>query len=352
MTIEIDKLKKHLQRHMTDGLVTLVGSGLSSAVGLPTMSELAKHLTKEMPSHLVGNTNAETEWQKISEELATGTALETALKNVLPENELILHIVELTANFILSSEQQVIQKIFDGKEQLAFSRLIRHIIVSNEKHVVVTTNYDRLIELAAEISGYGVDTLFDGRNYGKLDKVASRNSLNIAVVMQTRAAGVKLKSRPHIVVLKPHGSLDWYANGESPVRLSIPISAQRMMIIPGGHKYRGGYDSPFDVHRAEANAAIDKATRYLVLGYGFNDDHLETHLRQELKKGKPCVILTRDLTENTISLLECCPKIMAISQYKSAETVGTQVRYENNTYTYPNMGFWDLDNFVTEVLEP
>lgn len=50
---------------------------------------------------------------------------------------------------------------------------------------------------------------------------------------------------------------------------------------------RQGYESPFDHHRSRANQEIDRAGRFLVLGYGFNDDHLETHLSPSIKGGKP-----------------------------------------------------------------
>ena len=42
--MELDALKKRLQEHLTDGLVTIVGSGLSIAEGIPGMGELASHL--------------------------------------------------------------------------------------------------------------------------------------------------------------------------------------------------------------------------------------------------------------------------------------------------------------------
>ena len=56
---------------------------------------------------------------------------------------------------------------------------------------------------------------------------------------------------------------------------------------------RQGYSVPFDIHRARANEEIDKAQRYIIIGYGFGDDHLETHLMQQLRAGKPALIQTR-----------------------------------------------------------
>ncbi|MGE8637989.1 MAG: hypothetical protein ACN6PR_05065 [Achromobacter sp.] len=41
----LDAIKKHLQENLSDGLVTIVGSGLSCAEGLPGMGELPNHLS-------------------------------------------------------------------------------------------------------------------------------------------------------------------------------------------------------------------------------------------------------------------------------------------------------------------
>ncbi len=66
----------------------------------------------------------------------------------------------------------------------------------------------------------------------------------------------------HAVVLKPHGSLDWYRKETEPVRCTFPIDAPRLIITPGLNKFRGGYDQPFDAHRESANKEIDNAQRF------------------------------------------------------------------------------------------
>ena len=42
--MELHEVKTRLQQHLSDGLVMVVGSGLSCAEGLPGMGELADHL--------------------------------------------------------------------------------------------------------------------------------------------------------------------------------------------------------------------------------------------------------------------------------------------------------------------
>ena len=86
-------------------------------------------------------------------------------------------IVELTANLILNAEMAVIEEVVSGERTLRFSRLLAHMLKPNTGIPVVTTNYDRLIEIAAEAVGLGVDTLFVGQHVGHLDSKRSQFSL-------------------------------------------------------------------------------------------------------------------------------------------------------------------------------
>lgn len=343
--MDLDTLKKALQNHLTDGLVTLVGSGVSAAAGLPSMMELGTHLQSNVPSRI--STDLEKEWAVVSAALGKGDGIEAALKDIDANSGLIPIVVKLVSELIEPKEQKVIEELLSGSRKLPFSELLEHITFTSDRHTIITTNYDRLLEFAAEVSGVAVDTLFDGRLYGQCDQKKSRYAVGILENKQTRA-GVKIKYRQHIVILKPHGSLDWYAHQGNPIRCMIPNgSSDRLMIVPGSNKYRKGYESPFDLHRSEANSAIDKAARYLVIGYGFNDDHLETHLRQELKKGKPCLVLNRSVSNNLQNLIKDCPKILALSKKGS----GTVVHHEGQVFEFDSLNLWELGGFIQEVLK-
>jgi hypothetical protein len=67
------------------------------------------------------------------------------------------------------------------------------------------------------------------------------------------------------------------------------------------NKFRSGYESPFDKHRERANEEIDRASRFLILGYGFNDDHLETHLKPKLRAGRPTLLITLQVSEAALT---------------------------------------------------
>jgi hypothetical protein len=53
--MDLHTIKIRLQEHLSDGLVTIVGSGLSCAEGLPGMGELATYLQQQVGGTLTGD---------------------------------------------------------------------------------------------------------------------------------------------------------------------------------------------------------------------------------------------------------------------------------------------------------
>ena len=157
--MELHNLKLTLQRHLTDGLVTIVGSGLSCAEGLPGMGELASYLDSTVTVGL-GTTDID-RWMMISPMLLAN-GLEAALLKFPPTPSLEAAIVARTAELIADRERQIIADVFARKRTLRFTRLVKQLLKPITGLPIVTTNYDRLIEVATEEAGFGVDTLFVG----------------------------------------------------------------------------------------------------------------------------------------------------------------------------------------------
>lgn len=345
--MDLNELKLALQRHFTDGLVTIVGSGLSCAEGLPGMGELATHLRANIGSDL--SADDEKLWAELSQ-LIQIIGLEAALLAKPPSSALEVKIVAETGNLVAEREKAVIAEVFSGGRVLRFTRLLKHILKPTFGIPVVTTNYDRLVEIASEEANLGVDTLFVGQFAGHLNEQESQLSFCREVSLKGRT--VQYRYKPKVNLFKPHGSLDWYQRDEKPVRYSGDLAVPRLIITPGLNKFRNGYDSPFDRHRERANAAIDKATRFLIIGYGFNDDHLETHLTPRIKSGVPTLLLTHSLSENALALAQDYANIIAIQHSESGGVAGTAVFIEKAEYFFPTVSLWELGEFVTEVLEP
>lgn len=75
-----DALKRRLQNLFSDGLVAIIGSGLSCAEGLPGMGALASRLKDEVP-RLIGGADGAA-WAEVVARLDAGMGLEAALHEV------------------------------------------------------------------------------------------------------------------------------------------------------------------------------------------------------------------------------------------------------------------------------
>lgn len=346
--MQLHELKEILQQHLSDGLVTIVGSGLSCAEGLPGMAELAGHLCNRIPEIIPAEEIPE--WDEIAK-LIDAEGLEAALLKRPPKRGMEAAIARTTTDLIAGRERKVIAEVFSGVRVLRLTRLIRQLLKPPSGLPIVTTNYDRLVELAAEEAGLGVDTMFFGRFAGVLNERESKLSFCRDASLKNKRVALQYRLRAN--VYKPHGSLDWYLRQGKPVQFSIELDdAPRLVITPGNNKFRNGYESPFDLHLGRANAAIDRATRFLILGYGFNDDHLETHLSPAIRAGKPTLLMTHTLTENARKLALGCGNVLALTSSTSGGVFGTEVFFNKSVHFFENLTIWDVDSFVSEVLVP
>lgn len=341
-------LKSRLQQHLSDGLVVVIGSGLSCAEGLPGMGELANHLCDALP--LVLDPPFAKEWDDIAS-LITTKGLEAALLELAPSQELEASIVVATSSLFADLERNVITEVFARGRLLRLTRLIKYLMKPSAGLPIITTNYDRLIEIAVEEAGLGVDNMFVGSFAGSLNERESRLSFCREVTLKKNRAAFTY--RPRIMIYKPHGSLDWYLRDGKPVHYAGDLpDASRLIITPGRNKFRTGYDSPFDTHRDRANHAIEAADRFLIIGYGFNDDHLETHLSPAIRGGKPTLMLTKTLSPAAKTLAENHANVIALEFSHKKGMDGTSAIVDNAAHFYPDQKMWDIGAFVEEVLEP
>lgn len=342
---ELDNLKRWLQTIFTDKLVIIVGSGLSCAEGLPSMWHLGEKLKQEMPSK-ISNENLKI-WHEIAACLESDGLEGALLKH--PANDAIESvIIKITAKYVLNEEQKAINRCISENKKLKFSYLFPHISSCTPKMVrVITTNYDRLIEFAAEYEDWGVDSMMVGRYWGRYNPDLSKKLLVEKVVSSGKIP--RLVYRNHIKIYKPHGSLDWFMAGNTPMTSCIGAMEEPLIITPGVGKYKKGYGQPFDVHREQGNRAIDSASAILCIGYGFNDDHLQTHLTTKIKSGIKTLILTRGLSDNARKVVCESSNCKALIFNKNPR--GTIVVSNSEDAFIPDVNWWDIEYFVKEVLE-
>lgn len=343
--MDLHDIKEYLQNHLSDGLVLIVGSGLSCAEGIPGMGGLANHLLDNVPGAI--SQEDATVWEEVAALLGSGTDLETALISVKVTAGLETVISDVTHSFILEYEEEIINEVSSNGRILRFSKLLPHLLKPKSGIPVITTNYDRLIEVATEFSGLAVNSTFVGKYFGSFNPRESKLGLCRNIIQRGRKAVLDYAN--YVSVFKPHGSLDWFLVNGEPMSSTLLTGGDKLMITPGANKYRGGYERPFDTHRELANRAIDNASRFLIIGYGFNDEHLQVHLERQLEVGKPGVVLSRSITDKFREYIKNKENVWVICGRDGVK--GFRLMVGESEYEFDDIDIWDLEIFVREVLE-
>lgn len=342
--MDINTIKKKIQDFFQEGTVTIVGSGLSLAEGIPGMGELAKELQTEIPRFLSVADDVKL-WKQIDSELAKGIGLEEALHNTRPSVHVEECIRKVTARYIGKADKSILADIVKKGKYLRFSEYLQRFTIRNQGMTVITTNYDRLIEYACESNNIMVDTLFTGKYIARFKPEQSKYA-SCTGVQRKNGKVIGLKYSPRVIVLKPHGCLSWHLINDVPYSISDYTADDSLIITPGLNKYREGYSVPFDTHRAWANEEIDKAQRYIIIGYGFGDDHLETHLIQQLHGGKPALIFTYALSAKAEKVIKECRNVTAFCHINSNDT---KVITATEEIILSGINLWDLHEMIREV---
>jgi SIR2-like domain len=340
----LDEIIKFIQTQFTDGLVIVIGSGLSFAEGIPGMPELTEHLVSSAKS-LTG-TDASL-WHQIQASLGTGMGLEAALQKHAPTASLEEWVVTQTCNLLIPAEKLVIGEVATGARTLRLTSFMRRVIRPTNGIPILTPNYDRLVEVACEAAGFHVDTTAIGDYMAGFDHKKSYMR-SCRGILPRAGKTPRLDHAPRVVVLKPHGSLDWFRGESHPVRSSIDIEAERLMITPGANKYKAGYQAPFDKHRDLANEYIDGSARLLVVGYGFNDDHLQTHLERRILSGVPTLILSRSVGPRVEAMTKKSSRCLCL--YRPASVLGVGILENGNRTEETGHEYWDLGVLTKELL--
>jgi hypothetical protein len=349
--LERNALYAHTQSLFRKGLVTLVGSGASCAKGLPTMGRLAEEVLLRVDSVLKdGDFDEEVhaEWKKIAVALEDGEGLEQAIHAESMPDELGALIAVHASECVREDEAVAIDAMSRSDKPGEFSRIARHLSRVDGQPTIITTNYDRLIEVDLALSGVAVDSMFAGHTIGRLDEKLARQEHEYVERTASSRSRSRSLTRPHVQLAKPHGSLDWFTSGSGDVvRSDLTLAGPRRVVAPGGSKYRLGYESPFDVHRERANRAIDRAGAFLIVGYGFNDDHLQTHLKPAFAN-VPSLVVSYALTENARAFLSTNPDAVGIERGPTDDL--SVVMHEGNQKIV-NCGIWKLDVLLREALQ-
>ncbi len=328
--------------------MVLIGSGLSLGEGISGMGALSQHLKEKIPLLVFGDLLEE--WKEVEKKIDLDIGFEDAMASLSQDSELIEHIVSETAQLIASDEKEIIKSVIVQEKRLSFSPLLKHLLFNQDELVVVTPNYDRLIELACESVGLDIITGFNSYYCGEHDPDNEKNKIRV-IDRKVSVRGkplIRTSFKKHVKIFKPHGSLDWYEINGKVVRTQSDIDCRRLIITPGTTKFREGYQKPFDYHRELANQHIQKAKAILIIGYGFNDEQLEVHLLNKLREGIPVLVITKDLSVNAIKICVGLDNVTLVSVGENDDETIVNI---NGIKTRHNAKWWSLAEFIDGVLE-
>lgn len=223
-------------------------------------------------------------------------------ENAVKLEEELHTIITNFATSLLSSEKEIAISSEDKREN-AYRALINFLLSfasrtgNKERLNIFTTNYDRLIEVGAELAGIHLMDRF----VGTIMPIFRSSRLNLD--LHYNPPGIR--GEPRYLegvarITKLHGSLDWVQSGGEIRRIGLPFGAAninpyleapglqgadalKLMIYPNSAKDRETAEYPYVELFRDLAASICRPNSTLVTyGYGFGDEHINRVLSDML----------------------------------------------------------------------
>ena len=311
-----DKVFKMVQTFLKDPPLIVWGSGATIPFGLPSMEDLNKELKDKIDGFDMQNDNLEIELGK------------EQYQDKMPE------IKKIIWEKVNQADISVLEKIISNNTNVfkAIETMINKFTETHPQVVnIVTTNYDRVLEY---IMSYNDISFTDGFN----GKTLSRFDDN------------KFKSKKIVNLVKVHGSLNWfYIDGETRFLPSISKNETPKIIIPSKDKFKETYGSPYRELIQKSDNSIKDANSFLIVGFGFNDEHLTPEIEKKIRKGAPIVLITKNVSPSSFIVLENATKYILFEKSKNGKTKVTYKKDSESKEVKLNGNFWELNKFM-EIL--
>lgn len=311
--MDIDEIYKTVQSYLNEPPLVIWGSGATIGFGLPGMPQLKEEIGKLLPTFDNTCTDLEAELGKEKYEAD------------LPEIRKIIHDVISAAD--LKAKEQLLKNSdeFEGIRRLTRFCYDPHPKVMN----VVSTNYDRILEYVWGYNGLHYTDGFGQHELSEFDEG-------------------KFQGKDIINLMKVHGSLDWFDVDRDVRKLHNVLGYDPIMIPPGKNKYRATHNSPYRELMQKSDDAIKKASSFLVVGFGFNDEHITPLVSKKTKLGTPIVVVTKEVTPTTEKELEKAKRVIYIEA--GADISKSHIRViENGIVKCDNVedgDYWRLNKFM------
>ena len=322
MTKDREEIKENIFKIVQDFLknppLIVWGSGATISFGLPSMADLNNALKEKIADFDSSNDNLEIELGK------------EIYQDKMPQ------IKQVIWNKINEADIFLLEKITKDKSTdfNSIKLLIEKFVETHPQVLnIVTTNYDRVLEYIMSFQDISFTDGFDG-------KVLSQFNENL------------FQNKNIVNLIKVHGSLNWFlVDGEIRYLHSDSDNHQPQILAPGKSKYQEAYSSPYRELIQKADNVIKESSSFLVIGFGFNDEHLTPRIRTQLKKGIPIVLITKEISDSTFEELKDAKKYLLFEKLDNGrtkviyKTSDSEARQEEEL----NGDFWQLIKFM-EIL--
>ncbi len=184
---------------------------------------------------------------------------------------------------------------FDKKflKHAAFINTVSRLVKSPSKLTVVTTNYDTLIEDAADEMGYTVmdGFTFSHRPYFDSDMFEWNLVKDIENIKTN-----ELEYKKNVInLLKLHGSLTWERDDKGIRRKEKNEVNKPIMIFPSSNKYMQSYQEPyFELFTKFQELLKRPNTFFITSGFSFADNHISQMIYQAVLHNKSLGVLITD----------------------------------------------------------
>lgn len=339
--MDLDALTKQLQQWTNNVPLLILGSGASVPFKLPSMWTLGDHIKKTTS---FSDPNDQAQFNEFKDFFDKNGDLEATLSVFQLKTKVLDQIVIKTWELINKSDIEAYEQFINKTVDFPLARLTEHLLSTTGKKLsVVTTNYDRLAEYAASLAGAIVCTGFAQNFIGHFSNNIHTNNLN------------SLRGyNGQVNIWKVHGSLDWFKtkddeNIQLPLRSSIANNCKPLIVTPGISKYFETHNEPYRTIFAQADNAIESANGFLCIGYGFNDSHVQPKLITQIKKNKPIVVITKELSDKTKQAIigNNCQKYILMEEANGKDTR----IYSSNLgdHIMPDVSYWSLLEYLTLI---
>lgn len=267
-----DELKNMLLASLQmQHLMVLAGSGCSLSADGPSMQALWNGAVGEAPTD-----EAKATAEKVHHDLENPN-IEAFLSRI--EAFLQVNTDKDVTAFLNSSKQVILQKCsaFLNPDELVAHKTFLHRLsrrrVRDQRLKVFTTNYDLCFERAASALG-GV--ALDGFSFAAPRRYDPR-FFGYDIIRRPRSGDDLGNYLEGVFLLyKLHGSVNWARDADGTIcEKPDPSPEQACLIYPASGKYQQSFVQPHLESMAQYLAAVrEPNTCLLVVGFGFNDDHL------------------------------------------------------------------------------